>query len=309
MSRRNVVTRRASGSADNAIARRRRTRSREPETSTLPEIFIGNGNNVMMPLLPNRPNYASLRKHKGTAYVHVSDLLNKCSRKVALAYVHDVDVVEMAIFDSLSLTFRQGEAIHDHVRDVVSKSHPHEVYADWSCRCGHTHFEGILSQSLQRKVCERCHTQADNHNEVPVHDDEYHIVGSPDLLLYRVDGFYITEIKSMAARYWDELEQPLPEHIIQVIFYWVLMRRAGKPLHDHVSILYVNKEFRPRNPYKEYTVFVPDMVDRLGIYFEEAAGIKSAIAGGPLPERTVCQSQNTKTAKECELCAICFSME
>lgn len=308
MPRRNVVTRSAVGSADQAISRRRRTRGSEPATSVPPSIFIGNGNNVMMPLLPNRPNYATLRKHKGTAYVHVSDLLNKCSRKVALAYVHDVDVVEMAIFDSLSLTFRQGEAIHDHVRDVISKSHPQETYAIWACRCGHTKYQGLLVDSLKQKKCKKCDTEADQHNEVPIHDDEYHIVGSPDLLLYRANAFYITEIKSMAARYWDQLERPLPEHIIQVIFYWVLMRRAGKPLHDHVSILYVNKEFRPSNPYKEYTVYVPDMVDRLGVYFTEAEGIKTAIAGGPLPARTVCQTQNTKTAKECELCAICFSM-
>lgn len=280
-----------------------------PSQRGTPQVTAGVGRDTLIPLIPTRPNYQNMRREEGRTNIHVSDLLYKCARKIALAHRHEVRVVENPIFDSLSLTFRQGEAIHDHVRDVVAKEHPDQVYAIWKCRCGKSSYEGLLSVSQSRGECGTCGQIMDRHNERPVYNDEYNMVGSPDLLLYMQDAFYINEIKSMAARYWDDIARPVPEHMIQVLFYWWLMREEGKPLHDHVSILYVNKEYRPRNPYKEFTIKVADELHRLDDYIIEANAIKTAINGGPIPSRIICPTMNAPEAKKCELCSICFSMD
>lgn len=263
-----------------------------------------------MQLLPNRPEYSKFRRKAGETYIHVSDLIYKCPRQVILAHKHEIALVEDPIFASQGLTFRMGEAVHDHVRDTICRHHPSEIYARWKCKCESSEFVGVLSASLKKPACTKCGTKMDQHNELPVYNDSINVVGSPDLLLRRSKAFYINEIKSIAARYWDELERPQPNHVIQVLFYWWLMREAGKSLHDHVSILYVCKDFRPRTPYKEYTLNAPVILDRLDPYLAEAQTIREGIhEDGALPVRTVCTTANTAAAKKCEVCSLCFSME
>ena len=219
--------------SDNAVSRRR------GRDTGAPDIISGNGRDVLMRLLPTRPEYSKFRRKAGETYIHVSDLIYKCPRKVILAHLHKIALVEDPIFASLGLTFGIGEAIHDYVRDIVAKHHPEQIYARWKCKCEATEFIGLLSRALKKPPCEKCGTKLDNHNELAVTNDGINVVGSPDLLLYKQSAFYVNEIKSIAASYWDELERPQPNHIIQVLFYWWLLREQGKKLHSHVSILYV----------------------------------------------------------------------
>jgi hypothetical protein len=295
-------TRRRTGS-DNALARRT---GRDTGDS---EVIQGNGREVLMRMLPNRPEYSKFRRKAGETLIHVSDLIYKCPRKVILAHLHTIALVEEPIFASLGLTFRQGEAIHDHVRDTIGRHHPEQIYARWKCKCNASSFVGTLAKSLKKPVCEKCGTKVDHHNELQVINESINVVGSPDLLLLKNSAFYINEIKSIAARYWDDLERPQPNHIIQVLFYWWLMREAGKKLHDHVSVLYVCKDFRPRTPYKEFTMNAPEILDRLEPYIAEARVIKEGIHNeGDLPERSVCATEDSSEAKKCEVCSLCFSM-
>lgn len=311
--RSSAVTRSAGGGADRAIARRRRARrggeQEVPVGETPPRVVVGRGQEQLMPLIPSRPNYRKMRKHDDHAHIHVSDLLYKCGRRLALAHVYDIAIAEDPIFDSLSLTFRQGEAIHDHVRDVIAGKHPEKVWGKWTCPCEETSYEGVYAGALEHDECPSCGKKPLKHNEIPILNEEFNVIGSPDLELFWSNAFYITELKSMAARYWDELERPVPEHVIQVLMYWDLKRSAGYNLHDHVSILYVNKEYRPRNPYKEFTIYVPENLDRLASYYTEALAIKGAIEGGDLPERKVCSSPQSREAKKCEVCTLCFEVE
>ena len=296
-------TRRRTGS-NSALARRTGSHAGDPS------VVEGNGREVLMQLLPNRPEYSKFRRKAGETYIHVSDLIYKCPRKVILAHLHTIALVEDPIFASLGITFAQGEAIHDFVRNIIGKHHPEQLYARWKCKCGASQFVGVLSRALKKPLCDKCDTMLDQHNELAITNDRINVVGSPDMLLLRRNAFYVNEIKSIAARYWDELERPNPQHIIQVLFYWYLLRESGKTLHDHVSILYACKDFRPRTPYKEFTLNAADAMERLEPYIAEALVIKDGIHNdGDMPDRTVCATEDSAEAKKCEVCSLCFSME
>lgn len=299
------TTRRRRTGADNVLSRR------TGGEGASGGVIEGSGSEILIPMLPNRPEYRKLRRKSGETFIHVSDLIYKCPRKLILAHAHKIAMVEDPLFASQSLTFRMGEAIHDHVRDMIAKHNPDEIFARWKCTCGAKKHIGTLTKALKQGACDKCGTQLTNHNELEVYNSTLNVVGSPDLLIYRSRAFYINEVKSMAARYWDELERPQPDHIIQVLLYWYLMREAGKALHDHVSILYVCKDFRPRTPYKEYTLHAASLMDRLEPYLAEAQRIKAGIEGEgyPLPARTVCANESSGEAKKCEVCTMCFSME
>ena len=146
--------------------------------------------------------------------------------------------------------------------------------------------------------------------EVPMLNDDLYLVGTPDVLLWRraVQAFQITELKSMAHDRWNELARPEPDHVLQALFYWYLMRGLGHPLTDTVSIFYATKSmvFRGR-PYKEFIVRPAEQLHRLEPYIESARALKLSREGGGPPSRS-CPTQDHPDAKKCEICAICFAM-
>jgi len=166
----------------------------------------------------------------------------------------------------------------------------------------------LLSEVDPEILCNACKTPRTFYDEVPMRNEEYKIVGTPDLLLYLAayDAFHINEIKSIAADRWKELVRPLPEHVLQATFYWFLMNALGYKLLDSVSILYVTKGWMFSGvPYKEYTVNAQDMVRRLSSYLEDAKALKAAREGGGLPMRT-CPTDDTPIARKCDARTVCF---
>jgi hypothetical protein len=101
--------------------------------------------------------------------------------------------------------------------------------------------------------------------------------------------------------------RPIPDHVVQVSFYWNIMRACNMPLVDKASILYANKEYSFKMPFKEYTV-VPSE-ENLTIYYDDLTALKASKAGGPLPMRVVCSSDASPEAKKCPVCVSCFGCE
>jgi hypothetical protein len=241
-------------------------------------------------------------------YIHVSDIISKCTRKIALSHRLSQPIDPEPIFDSQGITFAQGEAIHDYMTNKVIRKHPKKVYGEWSCKCGQSKQIGVRTAMVTS--CSVCDGELDKYGELVIVDEELMVSGAVDLTMIMDGAFYLTEIKSKKHELWEKLSRPEPDHVIQILMYWNLAKRKGMSLHDKVSIIYATKNYIFKNPYKEFVLCPSDILHRLEEYMEDARVLKASIHDdGPLPRRIVCPSNNAPAAKKCQFCHICFSME
>lgn len=245
-------------------------------------------------------------------YLHVSDLLHNCMRKRALSERYETPMTPRVLTYSDEYTFAQGDAIADIIMRRLARGAPAQLWGKWKCGCGtYAIDEPCLFEDVDTTIiCEHCGTPTSRYVEVSMRDDEYMIVGNPDVILYyhQQRAFHLGELKSIAAKQFDELTRPKPEHVLQVVFYWHLMRRRGYRMSDRVSIFYNTKGYVFRgDPYIEFSIDPVAELRRLNDYIEDAKAVKQARAGGELPPRTVCISPDAPEAKKCELCTLCFA--
>lgn len=242
--------------------------------------------------------------------VHVSDLIARCIRKKALIERHGIPLPAQKLSLMDELTFAQGDAIHDVIKSRAAAGDAGRVWGKWRCHCKSLKVEEpcLLSEVDTEVLCDNCGGPANVYDEVTFKDEANNIVGHPDLILYYADllAYYITELKSISAKQYEDLVRPDPDHVIQVLFYWYLMRLAGYEVVDHVSILYVTKGYTFRgDPYKEFVIHAPSQVQKLDLYLEDARALKVAREGGALPKRA-CASSTATEARACEACTHCF---
>ena len=241
-------------------------------------------------------------------YTHVSDLINKCARARAIFLQQNAKLITRNLSDSDFVTFAIGHAIHDMVKERAVFRRPNEVYAHWKCNCKSLQHLGIYSDAQEMDVCRNCGTKPKNYNEIVISNNEFEVIGSPDLVFLVRDHFYLSEIKSISKNAWENLTRAKPDHIIQLLFYWWLMRQEQYNLFDQVSVLYVCKEYVWKSPFKEYTFRPSEQVERLVPYLDDAAAIKAARHGGSLPVRTECGDRSAPKARVCQFATICFGM-
>ena len=243
-------------------------------------------------------------------HIHVSDLLSKCIRKIALVERYELPARLASLSLNDSLTFAQGEAIHDVLKARAARGGARNLWGNWSCRCGSlTTKKPCLLAEVDASICGVCETPADRYQEIPMMDEELMIVGTPDVIMYlpEFDAFHITELKSIAHDRWTELIQPIPDHILQTMLYWFLMNRKGYKLTSRPSVVYATKGWLfNKSPIKEFSFDAATAIKRLDPYLEDARALKQARAGGRLPARTVCASIQAPEAKKCEACQVCF---
>lgn len=238
-------------------------------------------------------------------YVHVSDLIGKCLRRVALSSEFAMPIPAENLWPSTRLTFAQGHAIAEVVTTDAIENNPDRVYSNWTCECKDTTSTGVYS-SAKDNTCPKCKTKTDNHNEMTFFDEGYKIVGNCDLTLHFDGAFYITEIKSIKGDFWDTLAGPKPDHVLQALFYWWLARRNGLQLHDKLSILYASKNMMMKSPYKEFTIQPTQLLHRIDDYLEDALALKVWRETGVMPPRVECTAVNVGSAKRCHVAEPCF---
>lgn len=250
----------------------------------------------------------ALRQARAASPLHVSDLLNKCARQIALVHRLNMPQPFSKIWDGMGVTYAIGEAVHEYIVERMRGTHPDKVWAEWTCACGATKYVGLYVQASRRKACKHCLTKVNRHKEIPFVNKDGTLQGSPDLLLLLEpeQAFYIVEIKSIAAASWKDLTRCIPLHAVQVAMYWHILKELGIRVFDKVCILYVNKEFSFKSPFKEF-VLAPEEVD-LSLYWEDFNAIMSSMKGGDLPPRLVCPTVDAPSAKECPVCATCFGI-
>ncbi len=261
-------------------------------------------------------------------YLHVSDLLSKCIRKRCITRHLGIKPPSKRLSLSDMLTFAQGDAIHDTLKDVARRGDPNQVWGKWSCTCeALMHEEPCTYGEIdQEEECEHCRSKVTKYHEVSMFNEEYWIVGNPDMLQFiaGIQAFHITELKSISPEQYKDLLCPKPEHVQQVVFYWWLMRELGYRLTNKCTIFYATKGwvFGGTAPYKSFLVDVQSELHRLDVMLEEAAEHKRSIlsiiastaAKGrkpalTFPLRTHCATRDTKVAKSCEVCDVCFEID
>jgi len=246
-------------------------------------------------------------------YIHVSDLINKCPRAIAIHYVHNRQLYGMSMNHQLGFTFRQGEALAGYMEDHVKRTAPEHMYGGWVCKCGKTEKKDTTYDKVSELKCKICGGGLDNYKEVLVADDEYMISGSVDITLKVFSTFYVNELKSIKKDGTDgfvALTQAKPVHRIQALFYVWLLTRSGRVVHPDFSVFYMNKAYgwRMDDQRKEYVINYNDYSNTLDPYLQDAMDIKIAREGGPLPKRP-CDDMYTQQAKQCELCPLCFNLD
>lgn len=252
-----------------------------------------------------------IRPFRDGEYFHVSDLIHKCPRMIAICKTRNIKLPDQVIHSSSGLTFAQGEAMAGYVVHKMSKSHPRNVYGIWSCACGHTSIEGTYKQAADHHTCSKCGSGLGRYHELSVQNMEHRLSGSIDLVI-RVDGgLHIVEIKSIKKEAWEELERPVPDHILQVLTYWWLLKEQGRHiLHDKVSILYMNKSFMFKNPFIEFVLQPSKMLHRIEELRADSLELANCVyKGGSLPIRTFCATPQASIAKQCPCVEECFADE
>jgi hypothetical protein len=301
------VLNRRRGAVRGAIERRIEEAKESPEQIVA---CPGDGDDILTEIVNRARNEVRHRRHGD--YLHVSDLLSKCQRKVALIERNNLPhrAGRLTLMDML--TFRMGEALHDVIKERAALGAPGAVWGKWKCKCGHLHHDDpcLFNQVDLEDVCEHCGEPTTEYVEVSMFHDGLMLVGNPDLLLYlkEIDAFHVTELKSISHKQWEELVRPKPEHVIQVLFYWYIMKELGYRLTDRVTILYATKGYLFKgSPFKEYSFNPLEELHRLDDYIEEARELKKAREGGELPARTMCAGENSPEARKCEVCNLCFA--
>jgi hypothetical protein len=296
--RRAASTKAISGGSKKAISRR----SKKKQDAVVAKDIPYTAGEVVTQLIMK----PSSQGYRHGDYVHVSDLVGKCLRKVAVSDKHHLPIPLESIWPSLRLTFAQGVAMADTMVEDAIRQAPDLVYARWSCQCGEVEDIGTHQDKFGRKECTDCLTATTKYNELTFRDEEYAVIGNCDLTLYFNDAFYINEIKSIAGEAWKTLEAPKPEHLLQAMFYWWLAKRNNLQLHDKISIIYASKAFVFGNPYKEFTVQPSKFMHRLEEYLEDAKALKEYKWGGKMPIKVECATIECTTAKNCHISGPCF---
>lgn len=240
-------------------------------------------------------------------YTHVSSLINICVRQYVLAGRYEVQAVER-VTGGHRVMWKMGRAIEDHVRSQFIEGQGRTgIYGVWKCKCGNINHLGMFPS----RTCNSCGTEATRYFEPVLHDEENKIVGSPDIT-FLVGRFYFVpvEIKSMNKADWDALEAPLPDHVAQAAMYRRLYQRKGFTVHDNVKFIYVTKDFKYGDPYKEFQVDCTEPLIVSMVEGMEAAAhsIKVSNEQRLLPPRSVCRSATNSRAKSCPCAHLCFSL-
>lgn len=307
--RRRVIDLGKSAPALSVIRRRRVPGAATPESSTGRVVHMVDGDEFAIKLLKATPG--AVDRHRNSGHIHISTLLTGCLRKIAITERYNISFPSSVITDSLGVTFAQGNAIHDYVKKQFMRGHADKLFGRWSCLCGQTITEPMLRSDIPSRYCASCSLKPSLYTEMELIDEDYGIVGSPDIVLFMpgMKAYYPVEIKSLAHETWREIVRPVPDHVLQVVFYWYLLQRSGYSLFDQESILYVTKGFNYKTPYKEFTVNPHTHLPRLNEYLEEAKILKQfRDSSGPLPARKVCSSIGCKSAKECHVAVTCFNL-
>lgn len=256
-------------------------------------------------------------------FIHVSDLRDVCPRAYVLAVRHGSkrfksDFLSSAHTSATRVVWAQGRASEEHIRKQFIRAHANQVYGTWECACKSSRYLGVFNSSL---ICTRCEARH-NFNETPIFDQQLRMVGTADFPVVDSTGMVIYELKSIKKDDFEELNAPLPEHLVQVFTYHDMAKRSGfggMKLSHKVGVIYAAKEFSVKGCYKEYPIDTRDeqydfVKSTMQILYAKAKLIQDCLRDGTLPPlHSKCHfevgSKIPTQAKGCPLFVNCMSLK
>lgn len=259
---------------------------------------------VLRPILSEKNTTPEVFRHGD--YLHVSDLLKECVRKVALADLLKKRILKDPLHLNIELVFEQGHAVENFLVNQLTRRSPSKIWSRWTCRCRLIEVRGTYEEARDHAHCIKCGSPAKYHNEVSYQDDEYLLSGSVDIHYVEDGAFIPLESKSDNANKWMERHKAEPDHVLQVLNYWRMMRNKGLPMHDKAVVAYTGKDVYRTYPVKEYPQHASKSMKRLEPLLEEAAQWAEFKKRGTLPTRTCCDTPNHPKARKCPFVVECF---
>lgn len=249
-----------------------------------------------------------------SSYTHLSDLMGKCHRMLAITKRFDVYPSPTRIFDQNILMFAMGNMLHDEARRRFALQNPSQFYGFWQCPCEKTCLEGTREYTSSFH-CEHCNERLNTYVELRVIYKDLMVGHSIDALFLLPSGaLRVVEIKSCTKEAFEGYKAanaPAADHLVQAIAYWRALRTAGYNVDDNVSVFYVCKEYVAEGQGFEA---VTSMNDRTAEFhtrelYEDMEVINEIDFNKPLPPRQVrCTDCFTSDAKYCQVTGLCFAL-
>ena len=250
---------------------------------------------------------AARNSKRDTLHFHPSELAkeNWCPRsswyKIKGVEESDTQRLDLRRMNILS----EGNNIHDKWQRWMHKAGG--LYGNWGClECNHRW------TALAPDECPSCcHADSIVYKEVPIHNDEYRVIGHADGIWEDSDGQAVIEIKSVGlgtlrweapALYsgyesgdvsldelWKRIKRPLTSHRKQVNLY---MHFLGV---DKAIVLY---EWKPSQEVKEFHLsLTPDLIQPI---LDGVAATLPYLEGDEAPPRP-----GGAAYKQCDFCRFC----
>ena len=253
--------------------------------------------------------YSNLKKtfkarERADDYFHVSDLPHICPRAVYYAKKYKVSFRKKSILLPHNvLAFAYGIAI----QKFLSRYSSHLI-SKWIClRCGKKYY--LSFDDWKYVSCNPDYLILRDYG-IELNSKTLRLVGNIDAL-YRENGrVYIAEIKSISARQFETLNEPLFDHALQVLTYLWMFNRKKKKIDEGLErfkiernravVIYFKKDFQNLEIKKFF-------LNRNEYRIEERLKIllKSLIEPNENSPR-VCNSSLSPQAKQCKFRKICF---
>jgi hypothetical protein len=248
-------------------------------------------------------------------YTHVSALVNGiCPRAFYLAQKFGISGTE-SIKPGVRMIWAMGRAVEQHIRKAIIATAPEAAYGVWTCDCGKTTMAGTGAEAMLVSCLRFCGSPLCNYREITLKDDERQVAGNPDMPVMYGGRLTVLEIKSINAKGFDEKladNRPDTDHALQALYYRRMLDRKGIPVSDKAIVLYGLKDYKwGVSPYLEFAVREDDSGYRTGMDQMDALAVsiaearKANRAPGRLP---LCSTHDTKVAKGCAMCSVCFSL-
>lgn len=246
--------------------------------------------------------------------LHASDVTNPdfCPRKWAFFDLLEKDPPMEYVTAALDVTFQMGTEAE---RLLVEEWAGDAVVGNWRCRyCGETRSMTINPGGQ----CSAGRKHWWEYRQVVVEEAEaYGIQGGIDALFnVGVPKLMVTEVKTLNTTEFEDILVPKPEHRLRTSLYLRILDQSQHPFRDKINlqearVLYISRGYGKLNPtwneilpFKEFVVIRDDLA--LMEPLKRATALKVFRKSGLMPPG-ICATALDKIAKNCSVCASCFS--
>lgn len=248
--------------------------------------------------------------------IHVSSLIKSsandffCAREFALRWFERAQDQGAGTPPKFELLWAVGHYYGDYIVQKFLERNPDwakYAWGDWTCVCGESHRQRTTLPEGQ--LCNNCGKPINRYLEVDLFNPSKTVIGHADLIFLVNDVFYIYEFKSInrADVIFDEINDPLGDHLAQASNYYYMLKAEGHKVSKRIRFVYVDRSMDglyTQNPFREVTAdAIPPR--RLANFYKRADTAISSIKNGKLPPR-VCDDIGCARAKQCSRAITCF---